>query len=314
MCKFVIAGSLCGLLLVFADTSNAQVVRRGPDGRLRVRAPFVRVEVGPDGRTYVRAPFTSVYEPGDPRYDEYPGGPFDRYRVRVGEDVSVAQMDWWELRQYTRDAANHLEIELSRLDGAAGWRTALRPGTIRDLLAEDFDQPPDQATVEQLRGILESYDDVAESDDLRRIAQLGAFRAVRQGLRELILPPHQRLQRVLAWYWTDLSRDLARFPTGSSWQSFLELPPEVLSVQEGPQAPGLPTEVRQPDVQQLKKLLGRYDQVDRANEYRAIARLASFQATRELLAIYIDSLEPRTMDLDGPQPRPAEIPTPQPAP
>ena len=64
MARIAISSLVFCHLLALVQTGDAQMVRVGPGGAVRVRAPFVRVEVGPSGGTYVRAPFTSVYRPG----------------------------------------------------------------------------------------------------------------------------------------------------------------------------------------------------------------------------------------------------------
>ena len=52
---------LCGVVsLATASVSDAQIVRWGPGGGVRVRAPFVSVDVSPFGGARVRAPFTAV--------------------------------------------------------------------------------------------------------------------------------------------------------------------------------------------------------------------------------------------------------------
>ncbi|MFV2069125.1 MAG: hypothetical protein ACC645_19330 [Pirellulales bacterium] len=315
MCRFLMPSLVCCWLLIFVETSEAQLVRVGPGG-VRVRAPFVRVEVGPYGRTYVRAPFTSVYSPGYRgvvRYHEYPVGPFAGHGAQPAGEANVVQMNWRELRQHVLVAASRFESELARLEGGADWRTTLRPGTIRDLLAKDSDQPPDQATTEQLLAILKSYDRVAGSDDLQPITRLSGFRAVRQALGELTLPPRQRQRRNLAKQWMALRRDLGRFQSGASWQGHLELPPEVMAGSENSDALDIArNNVEEPDVQQLEKVLSRYQQVDSTDEYRAIARLASFQATRQLLASYMDLLIQTDSGLDLPPPPPEELRLPQP--
>lgn len=50
---------------VFVSSANAQLVRVGPWGGVRVRVPLVSVDVSPWGDTRVRAPFTHVEAPGD---------------------------------------------------------------------------------------------------------------------------------------------------------------------------------------------------------------------------------------------------------
>ena len=66
-------------MLAIGAPAEAQIVRIGGLGGVRVRAPGVSVDVGPYGSTRVRAPFTAVDSYG-PRY---PYGPVIAYRRAV---------------------------------------------------------------------------------------------------------------------------------------------------------------------------------------------------------------------------------------
>lgn len=56
----LLTGAVCGIAtLASASLADAQIVRWGPGG-VRIRAPFVSVDVSPYGGTSVRAPFTAV--------------------------------------------------------------------------------------------------------------------------------------------------------------------------------------------------------------------------------------------------------------
>ena len=71
-----------GLLasIAFSATADAQLVRVGPFGGVRVRVPFVGVDVAPWGATSVRAPFFSFRSPG--YVPPYPyGGHTSPYRA-----------------------------------------------------------------------------------------------------------------------------------------------------------------------------------------------------------------------------------------
>ena len=56
---------------IFVASADAQLVRIGPWGGVRIRVPFVSVDVSPWGDTHVRAPFTDVHAPGDRYYHPY---------------------------------------------------------------------------------------------------------------------------------------------------------------------------------------------------------------------------------------------------
>jgi hypothetical protein len=331
MCRFTVIGLVCGILIV-AEAAEAQIVRWGPGGGVSVRAPFVHVEVGPGGSTYVRAPFTSVNTPGFGRpafrYDDpspYRSGPVTsgqtsgnsttRLRPLTAEEYSQspastphlaitdpAQMNWRELRRHTRAVASSLENELTRVADGSAWAGSLRPGTIRDLLAEDADQPPDPTSVDQLLDILRSYDALVESNGYPQIARLTAFREMRQALGELVLPPLGRARRNLADQWAMLYDELNQFATGATWQAYLDLSPALRDSPADAQA----------TLRYLEELVERYNQAIGPEEYRPVSQLPSFRSTRQALVNYLELLKVNASSPDSAASQPEVIPPPQP--
>jgi len=329
MCR-VTFSALVMCLLTSSGMVQAQIVSWGPDGGVRVRAPFVDVAVGSGGDTHVRAPFTAVDTPGlglilrgrERRVerlsaDAMPGRRTGRLRpLSAGEFVQEtvttsrnpvtdpAQMSWLELRRYTRAVAVRLENELRRVTDGTAWTASLRPGTIRDLLAEDSEQPPDAATIDQLAAILQSYDALVDSAGYPQIAGLSGFREMRETLGEMVLPPEERTRRNLADQWTSLYHDLEQFPTGATWQEFLEVASDVRDGR---------TDLKQ-TLDYLEDLLARYEQVVGPEEYRAVAQLPNFKATRQSIADYADVLK-QSAAAEDPEPSQLEsLPLPKPLP
>ncbi len=316
--------------LMGSGAAEAQIVRYGPGGGVSVRAPFVHVEVGPGGSTYVRAPFTSVNTPGftrtTPRYDyrsgrttvyRTPSQTSTRFRPLTAEEFArgdaattqrattdPAQMSWRELRRHTRSAAGRLDNELRRTADGPAWTASLRPGTIRDLLAEDTDQPPAPNTVNQLLEILQSYDALVESNGYPQIARLSAFREMRQALGELVLPPLGRTRRNLETQSAALHQDLSQFETGAGWQEHLELPP----------APHDGQADTEQTLRRFEELLARYQQAEGPAEFRPLAELASYRAARETLAGYVELLKENGRDEEPKPSQPEAIPLPRPLP
>ena len=312
------------------QTAQAQIVRWGPDGGVSIRAPFVNVDVGPGGSTRVRAPFTAVDTPGFrsfvPRYEyrsqrvpsnRAVGPRTGRLRPLSADEFTQstlttsprtvtdpAQMSWLELRRHTRAVAVRLENELRRVADGTTWTASLRPGTIRDLLAEDSEQTPDDATIDQLTAILQSYDALVDSAGYPQIARLSGFQEMRQALGEMVLPPQERSRRNVAKQWTALYRDLDQFPTGATWQEFLELTPDVRDGR---------ADLKQ-TVHYLEDLVARYEQVIGPEEYQAIAQLPSFQATRQGLVDYAEALEESAGTADSKLSQPESLPLPKPLP
>ena len=307
------------------EAVQAQIVRWRSDGGVSVRAPFVDVDVGPSGETRVRAPFTAVDTPGlRPifRGPEFGAGSTlgqstGRLRPLSAEEISPnaspaaseaaidpAQMSWLELRRHARRIAVRLENELRRVAEGTTWMASLRPGTIRDLLAEDSERPPDGATTDQLAVILQSYDALVDSNGYPQIAGLSGFREMREALGEMVLPPQERSRRNVTQQWLAFCHDLDQFGTGATWQKFLELPAEVRDGRGDTQ------EV----LRQVEALLARYEQVIGPEQYRAVAQLPSFEAMRRSLAAYAEVLRNRTANMDSEPAEPESLPLPKPLP
>jgi len=284
--------SVAVLILAFtaAMPANAQIVQIGPGGSVNVRAPFVRVYVGPNGETYVRAPFTEVVTPGygypAPQGYVIPQSQFFEPHIiepaiepaELAEPNQVTEMNWQQLKSYLRSAAAQLEQDL---DGElSGWKKTFLPGTILDLVPEDGDDPLDEEAVEQLRPILAAFNQAAEQRDLQKITSLVSFQDVRQSLAELMLPPQERLHHQLIASSRRLQRDLNRVVNGESLKAYLSLPAGV--DEDSPDG--------QPAAEELARVISNYEALNRTSQFRAVARLTSFQATRRHLADYQRSL------------------------
>jgi hypothetical protein len=329
MCRLAAFG-LAIYFLANVETTQAQIVRWGPDGTVSIRAPFVDVDVAPGGNTRVRAPFTAVDTPGFgpylPRYERrFDRAPANRTPGRglgglrplsadeyAQDTVSTSQkpvadpalMSWLELRRHTRAVAVRLENELRRVADGTLWTASLRPGTVRDLLAEDSDQPPNAATIDQLAAILQSYDTLVDSDGYPQIARLSGFREMREALGEMVLPPQERGRRNLVAQWNAFYRDLDRFETGATWQKYLQLPPGLRDERAA----------EKQTLRQLEDLLGRYEKIIGPEEYRAVTELPSFRATRQGLADYVAILKESAANAAPEMSLPEAVPLPRPLP
>ncbi len=329
MCRLTIIG-LASWMAITAAEAEAQFVRTGAGGGVVVRAPFVHVEVGPGGGTHVRAPFTSVVAPGYGRSAAryvYPTGHRSRYGmpgqsqpISRGETArstptSPEQMNWLDLRRHAREVSLRLENELRQVADGTLWSSSLRPGTIRDLVAVDSDQPPGEDSVGQLAAILDSYDGLVQSNAFPRIVELTEFQRMRQTLVELVSPPSQRTRRTLATHWKAFDSDLERFGLGESWREYLALPPGVAAAGEDATSPGASREPAGERLRkQLEELETRYEEVVGPDGYRTVAKLASFKETRRQLAGYVELLRADAADSGSKVSQPEMIPTPRPLP
>jgi hypothetical protein len=157
-------------------------------GGVRVRAPFVRVDVDPDGGVSVRAPFTAVDVP--PRGYYYgPDVPPPYFERRIVEPqfptaADLARMDDEQLIQALRAIAQSLHNRLSRFDTGDTWQRYLRLPEE----AVDPSAPPDART-EAIAALLDRFQKIAADPQYPMIARLPAFTAMEAALNEALSRP-----------------------------------------------------------------------------------------------------------------------------
>ena len=210
--SIVIAATVVASML-FASTSEAQIVVGGWGG-VRVRAPFVSVNVGPYGYggAYVRAPYTRYYGPAFPYRRPVVGFPFyppippvavvpavpvvSAYRVPVipvpvpavptvvytepaipvdGYKVTRPSLDGY-VSEDLRRAALRFQANLSVRSDADVWMNYLNPGRI--VTSIDTGQPAGS-----LRDLVRNYDGVVANASLRPIYSMAGFNETRELLR-----------------------------------------------------------------------------------------------------------------------------------
>ena len=201
-------------LLSLGIPCDAQVVRIGGFGGVRVRAPFVSVDVGPYGGTRVLAPFTSVYSYGPaisyrravvgvpmfpplPPFAVMPAVPafaVPVYPVPVMPQVVVPQVVYEEpaipvegyqvtrpsldghVAEDLRRAAIRLQYSLSLRHDGDVWMEYLGPGRIVAVI-EQGDAPG------TLSDLIRNYDGVVANSSLRAIYGSSGFNETRELLR-----------------------------------------------------------------------------------------------------------------------------------
>jgi hypothetical protein len=164
--------------------SAAQRVWVG-DGGVRVRAPFVRVDVGPYGGVSVRAPFTSVDVP--PRgyyYDDYPPPVLLERRIvepAYPTAASFAAMDDEQLNQALEAVSEDLHRQLARFNTSDSWQRYLR------LPREAVDVSlPGEKRLAARATMLERFQYVAADPQYPMIVRLPAFQAMLAVLSEAV--------------------------------------------------------------------------------------------------------------------------------
>ena len=180
-----------GLSSLSATPCEAQRVWVGGGG-VRVRAPFVRVDVGPYGGVSVRAPFAAIDVPPGGYYE--PGyGPPVMVERRVAEPTyataaDFAAMDAEQLDQALRGISRSLHDRLSRFDTAETWQRYLRLPEA----AVDATVPADER-IATLAKLLDRFHKIAADPQYSMIARLPAFVAMEAALNEAISRPEKPL-------------------------------------------------------------------------------------------------------------------------
>jgi len=162
-------------------------------GGVRVRAPFVRVDVGPYGGVSVRAPFAAIDVPSGGEYYGPGYGPPVLVERRVAEPTyataaDFAAMDAEQLDQALRGISQSLHDRLSRFDTAETWQRYLRlPEAAVDasVLADE--------RIAALAKLLDRFHKISADPQYSMIARLPAFVAMEAALNEAVSRPEKPL-------------------------------------------------------------------------------------------------------------------------
>ena len=313
---------LCWLTCVPDGVALGQLVRIGPQGTVRVRAPFVRVDVGPGGRTSVRAPFTAVDASGRRdvayrrRLDTRVSGRESAERGRQPTLADPALADWAALWRMLHSETIRLEEQLGQNAVAGGWKEYLQTAWLRELSANRDNRPPDPQTAGQLRDTLLHYQRTIATRSYRPISSLPSFRMVHAGLKELVSPPLQRERRQLGESARNLEGELRRLDSGRRWVRHLQLPEQIFVSRSGTEHSVPPPPDTDPDRErelgELIESLARFDAVSHDPKYRMIAGMPAFQTTHQRLVSYARHLSATLSDDPLRPPQIEVLPVPQP--
>jgi hypothetical protein len=169
-------------ILLPPTPSAAQRVWVG-DGGVRVRAPFVRVDVGPYGGVSVRAPFANVDVP--PRgyyYDDYPPPVVMERRIIEPAYLTAAEfaaMSDDQLNLALPAISEVLHRQLTRFNTGGSWQRYLR--LPRESV--DVSLAPEERLAARA-ATLERFQKVAADPQYPMIARLPAFQAMLAALNE----------------------------------------------------------------------------------------------------------------------------------
>lgn len=193
--QFAVVVTSSVLFAFVAEPSEAQRVWVG-DGGVRVRAPFVRVDVSPYGGVSVRAPFAAVDVP--PRdYDGPPDNIYNDpgYSARVIPGPRAAQpalptgtelqaMTTEQLNTTLQQLSQRLHDRLQRFDTGETWQGYFRlsPDSI------DLAAPADKRMADLVE-LLERFHKIAADPQYSMIARVPEFRAMEAAVHEAVTRP-----------------------------------------------------------------------------------------------------------------------------
>lgn len=175
-----------GSLLLMQPFATAQRVRVDGGG-VRVRAPFVRVDVGPYGGVSVRAPFAAVdVPPTDYFYsgpDYQPPVIYEHRTVlpALPDAIELAEMSDAELRRATIMISERLHNDLRRFDTGATWQRYFR---LHDAVINR--STPTDIRIEATIKLLERFYKIADDSQYSMISRLPSFVAMQEALNETV--------------------------------------------------------------------------------------------------------------------------------
>ncbi|NQV27767.1 MAG: hypothetical protein HQ518_25745 [Rhodopirellula sp.] len=244
----------------------------------------------PTGPTVVTQP--QSIQPTAPQPSEEPPVP---------TDDELAGMPGVELRGLLLFAIDRLDQQLDGLSTGSGWKSFLKTDELRrtvppPMLAPPPPEPGESSPVDaeplipaavrrQLADILQTYERVQQNPDYRQISQIWGFQTTHVVLRELLIPPVQRLRRQLAISAELLEQELQQFETNAQWAKHLRLA-DAKRIAE------IRTEDISPaDLKQLDGIVSILDSVATKPSYRMISDLLGFHLTQYASRSYLAQLK-----------------------
>ena len=206
-----------------------------------------------------------------------------------------------ELRGFLLYAVDQLDDELGMIATGAGWQSHLRVEELRRLIPAPAAAPPAPGTAgsaadslepllpesarRQLADTLERYDSAAKKPEYRIIANYWGFQSVRVGLRELLVPPIQRLRKQLGLVAELFEQELQQFETGTTWKTYLK-------VDDLKRIAAIPTaDLSVEDRRRLELSAKAFDGVVAEPRYRMISDLLGFRLSLHVTRSYLSQLK-----------------------
>lgn len=236
----------------------------------------------------------------EPQYVQ-PSAPQPPAEPPVPTNDQLAGMPGVDLRGLFLFSVDRLDEQLDGLSTGNGWKSFLKTEELRKAVPPPTLAPlppeseaaapteveplmPDQVR-RRLSEILTTYERVQQNPEYRQISQLWGFQTVHLVLRELLVPPIQRLRKQLTLSVELLEDELQQFETSSRWKSHLKLDDvkRIASVR--------PEDISAADRNRLQSIISVFDTVAAEPSYRMISDLLGFRLTQYGARSYLAQLK-----------------------
>lgn len=229
--------------------------------------------------------------------------------------AEAAAMAGVEVRGLLLFAVDRFKDELNGISTGDGWHDYLQVEELRRIVpappaappapGEEIpaDPPITPPVYQELTGILRRFDQTAANAEYRQISGMWGFQTIQVTLRELLVPPVERLHKQLKLSAEFLEADLQQIETGASWVSHLKTA-ELKRL-----ATVRPQDFSPADRRQLEDVIITFDRVTADPAYRMISDLPGFRMASHVMRAYLAQLDP-TGPRTGAPPAPENVPVP----
>ncbi len=229
--------------------------------------------------------------------------------------AEAAAMAGVEVRGLLLFAVDRLKDELNGVSTGDGWRDYLQLDELRRIVPAPPTAPPAPGeeipadppitppAYQELTGILRRFDQTAANAEYGQISGMWGFQTIQVTLRELLVPPVERLHKQLKLSAEFLESDLQQIETGASWIAHLKTADLKRLATVRPQ------DFSSTDRQQLEDVISTFDRVAGDPSYRMISDLPGFRMASHVMRAYLDQLTPRAARAGAP-PAPENVPVP----
>ncbi len=247
-----------------------------------------------------------VFVPSNPVYVTQPqavqpAAPLPPEEPPVPTQEELSGMPGIELRGLLLYAVDRLDEQLNGLSTGSGWKSFLKIDELRRAVPPPTLAPPppesgaetltedeplmSESVRRQLADVLKKFDSVKQNPDYRQISQLWGFQTTHVVLRELLVPPIQRLRKQLTLSVDFLEQELQQFETSSSWAKHLKL-------DDAKRIAAVRTEdISAADRKQLQSIVSNFDSVAAKPSYRMISDLLGFRLAQHGARSYLAQLK-----------------------